>query len=923
MSTRIIIDANSIGKAAFQGLPFDPEAGERAVRAVLSLAGGQGIRYQADQMLFVFTEPAEASYAGFVSELLEAVKEAGIAAWKAKKEEVLHQLSHMIEAGEAEVILLSADETWQSLVTGETVQILMPKTSKEEGSRILTMDAEQLKEIFGFAADKMPEFLAMSHILGEGMAKRLMRTYGSLSSILLATEDLKSVSPRTSQLLLEKKGQILEEALVLTPEAGKVDSAVIPPLSPEGDVAVSPEKLAKLTEGAVSAGKQPGEGSLYVDSLQMVHEAAEQFEKLFEAQKGIVGLTFFAQEGQLEAVGVSAGEVTAVYDFAGRDLSRQLIRLLTEARENGWTLSLWDLKATLHMLGHLAGRDYDTLSRERFGEGMHQEANGQLSLFDLPAEEKVSDRGAGDLLDYLCSLEQQVFEEYKDAAKATDQGFLTGDYAKKLSQVYCDVSLLAYLADPLSTGKDFGIEKAAKAHLKLELKDYKTLFGKQTIREAVSAQTKEFVTYGGSRSALLVQLAVALQKILEDDGQYRLYQELELPLVFALYSMEKEGIAMDPGELSDYGQELSLGIEKLQAQIYEEAGEAFNINSPKQLGTILFEKLSLPAGKKTKSGYSTAADVLEKLAEDYPIVEHILSYRTLSKLKSTYADGLLGCVAADERVHTTFQQTVTATGRLSSTDPNLQNIPVRMELGKRIRRVFHAKEGCVFLDADYSQIELRVLAHLSGDQQLIEAYRQNRDIHQATAALVFHVPFEEVTPAQRRAAKAVNFGIVYGISSFGLGNNLDISRAQAQQYIDDYFKAYPGLHAYLDELVALAKRDHVALTMFGRRRPMPELSSGAYMQRQFGERVAMNAPIQGSAADIIKIAMLHVWQRLRWEERRSKLLLQVHDELLIETYEEEKEQVKKILDEEMHRAADLFVPLEIDMEEGRNWYDAH
>jgi DNA polymerase-1 len=274
-------------------------------------------------------------------------------------------------------------------------------------------------------------------------------------------------------------------------------------------------------------------------------------------------------------------------------------------------------------------------------------------------------------------------------------------------------------------------------------------------------------------------------------------------------------------------------------------------------------------------------------------------------------------------VHTTFQQTVTATGRLSSSDPNLQNIPVRIELGKRIRSVFHAKEGYVFLDADYSQIELRVLAHLSGDQQLIEAYRKDRDIHRATAALVFHVPFEEVTPQQRRAAKAVNFGIVYGISSFGLGQNLDISRQQAQQYIDDYFRAYTRLQEYLDELVAAAKRDHVALTMFGRRRPMPELSSSIYMQRQFGERVAMNAPIQGTAADIIKIAMLHVWQRLRGEGLSSKLLLQVHDELLIETKIEEKEQVKAILDEEMHRAAQLLVPLAIDMEEGNSWYDAH
>ena len=332
--------------------------------------------------------------------------------------------------------------------------------------------------------------------------------------------------------------------------------------------------------------------------------------------------------------------------------------------------------------------------------------------------------------------------------------------------------------------------------------------------------------------------------------------------------------------------------------------------------------MGIQGGKKTKTGYSTAADVLEKLAPEYPVIKDILEYRTLSKLKSTYADGLEKCIEKDGRIHTTFQQMVTATGRLSSTEPNLQNIPMRLELGKMIRKVFYPKAGFVFVDADYSQIELRVLAHMSKDDNLIQAYKENKDIHRATASLVFHTPFEEVTELQRRNAKAVNFGIVYGISSFGLGQDLNISRKDAQKYIDDYYEAYPKLKEFLDKLVAEAKELGYCLTIENRRRPVPELSSGNFMQRSFGERIAMNSPIQGSAADIIKIAMLRVHNRLEEEHLESKLILQVHDELLIEAKESEIEKVHQILEEEMKGALSLKVPLEIDMHDGNNWYDA-
>ena len=401
-----------------------------------------------------------------------------------------------------------------------------------------------------------------------------------------------------------------------------------------------------------------------------------------------------------------------------------------------------------------------------------------------------------------------------------------------------------------------------------------------------------------------------------------LYRQVELPLIFTLSDMEKTGIRAEAQELKVYGEKLQVRIQELEQKIYEQAGEEFNINSPKQLGVILFEKMKMPGGRKTKSGYSTAADVLDKLAPEYPLVADILEYRQLTKLKSTYADGLAASIGADGRIHSSFNQTITATGRISSTEPNLQNIPVRMELGRLIRKVFIPAEGYVFLDADYSQIELRVLAHLSGDEKLIQAYREAQDIHRMTASQVFHVPFDQVTSLQRRNAKAVNFGIVYGISSFGLSQDLSITRKEAAQYIEKYFETYPKIKGYLDGLVAQGKEKGYVSTMFGRRRPIPELKSSNFMQRSFGERVAMNSPIQGTAADIIKIAMNRVHSRLVRENLSSRLVLQVHDELLIEAKKEELEQVSRILEEEMRGAAELSVPLEIDMSTGASWYDA-
>ena len=484
-----------------------------------------------------------------------------------------------------------------------------------------------------------------------------------------------------------------------------------------------------------------------------------------------------------------------------------------------------------------------------------------------------------------------------------------------------DTTIAAYLLNPLKN--EYTYDDLARDILGLMVPSKLDLLGKLKIKKAAEEKPEALELMVCYEAYTCIAAKNQLLEQLEDHGMKKLYDEIEMPLVYVLADMEKEGVRAEKAELEAYGAQLTGRISELETSIYEKAGETFNINSPKQLGVILFEKLQMPNGKKTKTGYSTAADVLERLAPDYPIVSEILEYRQLTKLKSTYADGLALCIAPDGRIHSTFNQTITATGRISSTEPNLQNIPIRMELGRLIRKVFVPKEGYVFIDADYSQIELRVLAHMSGDQNLIAAYQHAEDIHRITASQVFHTPLEAVTNLQRRNAKAVNFGIVYGISSFGLSQDLSITRKEAEGYIASYFETYPGIKIFLDRLVTDAKEKGYAETMFGRRRPVPELASSNFMQRSFGERIAMNSPIQGTAADIIKIAMIRVKQRLEREQLKSKLILQVHDELLIEAAADEEEYVKTLLAEEMRHAADLAVTLEVDVKSGRNWFEAH
>ncbi|RRD93470.1 DNA polymerase I [Clostridiales bacterium COT073_COT-073] len=485
-----------------------------------------------------------------------------------------------------------------------------------------------------------------------------------------------------------------------------------------------------------------------------------------------------------------------------------------------------------------------------------------------------------------------------------------------------DVSLLAYLVSPNES--DYSIEKIGYQYSDITLPPEEEIFGKGKNKVGIAGLDRDIrISYLAKAAQILWQSGQELEQQVRDKNLYALYAEIELPLAIVLKDMEAAGVQVKAEALTEYSQMLGKQIAELETKIYGYAGKEFNINSPKQLGEVLFEDLKLKSPKKGKTGYSTAADVLEKLKKDHPIIEYILDYRAASKLKSTYADGLFDYIQTDGRIHTTYKQTVAGTGRLSSIDPNLQNIPIRTAEGRAIRKAFVAKEGYSFVGADYSQIELRLLAHLSEDEIFLKAYWDNADIHRMTASQVFHTPFDEVTDLQRRNAKAVNFGIVYGISDYGLSQDLNIPVKEAREYIENYFTKYPKVKAFLDKSIADAKESGYSLTMFNRIRPIPELKSSQYMVRSFGERIAMNAPIQGGAADIIKIAMNRVYLALEKENIKGKIVLQVHDELILEVADEDTERAKALLTKEMAAAAELKVPLIAEGYIAKNWYEAH
>ncbi len=494
--------------------------------------------------------------------------------------------------------------------------------------------------------------------------------------------------------------------------------------------------------------------------------------------------------------------------------------------------------------------------------------------------------------------------------------------------IFFDAKIAEYDLNPTSKGT---LQEISIKYLDIDINEYlEAKTGKKdeenkqiNLFDTVKEKTEDKNKYEETIIVYVIgKLLEIMIKKLEETESLSLFTEIEMPLVPILGSMQYEGMYVDKGALKDFGEELKQQISTLTDEIYELAGEEFNINSHQQLGNILFEKLNLPSKKKTKSGYSTDVDVLEKIRNEHPIVEKVLEYRTLTKLNSTYVEGLLQYInPITEKIHSYFHQTITATGRISSTEPNLQNIPTRAELGKNIRKAFKPKDGNIYIDADYSQIELRVLAHISQDENMLAAFKNGEDIHKQAASKVLNIPIEEVTKEQRSSAKAVNFGIVYGISDFGLANQLGVSNKQAKEYITQYLEKYSGIKHFMDDIVESAKNKGYVETLFHRRRYVPELKSNNYMVRQFGSRVAMNTPIQGTAADIMKLAMKNVYKELKKSKLDAKLILQIHDELLIEVKMEDKEKAKEILKKSMVEAAKLSIPLEVEVSEGTNWYE--
>ncbi len=550
-----------------------------------------------------------------------------------------------------------------------------------------------------------------------------------------------------------------------------------------------------------------------------------------------------------------------------------------------------------------------------------------LTIFDENRKESV----------YLAIQEEQEIHDFqtifenetiqKISIDLTKSYILLKQVGIDLKGIHYDIAIASYILNP--NNNKLEIERLMEQYLDVNVQE---LVGEEPKQqqinlfdaiqpETISANQKEkerqaFYAYG------IAKIKQITLKELEEIGALELFYEIDMPTIEVLSNMQWNGMYVDEEELNQFGKELTEKLETITKVIYEMAGEEFNINSTKQLGEILFEKMKLPVIKKTKSGYSTDVDVLEKLKREDPIIEQILEYRQLMKLNSTYVEGLKQYInPKTKRIHSFFHQTITATGRISSTEPNLQNIPTRFELGKRVRKVFQPEEGKLYIDADYSQIELRVLAHISEDEHMIQAFKEGQDIHKQAASKVFKTPIEEVTKEQRSDAKAVNFGIVYGISDFGLGEQLGISRKKAKQYITEYLEQYAGIKAFMEGITEKATEQGYVETLFHRRRYIPELKSNNYMVRQFGSRAAMNTPIQGTAADIMKIAMIKVYQEIQKRGLQSKIVLQVHDEMMIEAVEEEKEEIKDIMKQCMESAIDLQVPLIADIAEAKNWYD--
>lgn len=811
---------------------------------------------------------------------IEIVEKAGYEA-----DDILGTIAKRSEKEGMEVSLVSGDRDLLQIAT-DHIKIRIPKTkgAKTEVEDYYAADVEaaykvtplqfiELKALMGDTADNIPGVPK----IGEKTAAELIVSYGSIENIYAHIDEIAKKSIKTS--LAENR-----ELADLSKKLATIDT--------DADIDFSYER-AKIGDLFTPAAYEVFKKLAFKNMLSRFDD--KNMAKIGADADKEIKVTFIKTKQELDKAIQSA-----------LDCGAAAVRFINIDEQNEGDLGE---SASGQMFLQLESSD------ERLGCLIYCKSN----VYFVENNDGITKVDIKSALGKFISANDMMlgcFDIKNDYKCFDDLGLSSREFAKNIF----DCKIAAYLINPLKN--NYEIADIAGEYLGTAVKSWSEAFGKADIAHAYSSDKMAVINHLANEAFVIGNAMEALARTLAKNGMDRLFRELEMPLTYVLYDMEREGILVKPDELKAYGDELTARISGLEKSIHCAAGEDFNINSPKQLGEILFDKLGLPGGKKTKTGYSTAAETLEKLAPDYPIVNDILEYRGLAKLKSTYADGLAAFIGKDSKIHTNFKQTITATGRLSSTEPNLQNIPMRMELGRRIRKVFIPQKGCIFTDADYSQIELRVLAHMSGDAQLIEAYQLDEDIHRITASKVFDTPFDEVTDLQRRNAKAVNFGIVYGISSFGLSQGLSISPKEAKSYIDEYFKTYPGIKSFLDKLVSDAKKKGYCETMFGRRRPVPELKSSNFAQRAFGERVAMNSPIQGTAADIIKAAMINVYDALKARGLKSKLILQIHDELLVETRLDEADAVREIVEREMQNACSLAVKLETDLHTGSDWYEA-
>lgn len=792
-------------------------------------------------------------------------------------DDVLGTLSKRGEKEGAEVTILSGDrDTFQ--LTSDHITVRIPRT-KAGKTEVEDFDRNKVIEVYGLEPEKLIEVKGLQGDtsdnipgvpgVGEKTALSIVKEYGSIENLYKEIEEgrASSIKGKTREKIIENK-----DLAYLSKELGTININV--PI--EEDLEAFARK--QWNKEAVLEKFKELKFNRYIERFNLNNLATN------------------------ETNNKETKELFEIIELGNE--SKEIEELINNIKEN---------KEIVYYLDKVQANNNNIIKKE-------------IEAISIILENKVY---------YINNVNIQEFKEIFESNEIKKVSY-------KLKEDFCilkqneinmhnlnfDVEIAAYLLNP--TASKYMIETLANDYLGLDKNEYMSKNGveekqdKQINLFDTNIEQKEdskkyevsFITY------VIKELKNLLTQKLQEQNSMQLFEKIEMPLAEVLAKIQYEGMYIDKQELIAFGEELKAGIEELTKQIYELAGEEFNINSTQQLGNILFEKLDLTTSKKTKKGYSTDVDALEKIRREHPIVEKILEYRSLMKLNSTYVEGMLPYInEKTKRIHSYFHQTVTATGRISSTEPNLQNIPTRIELGKRLRKVFKPKEGYVFIDADYSQIELRVLAHISQDEHMLEAFKNGEDIHKQAASKVLGIPIEEVTKEQRNSAKAVNFGIVYGISDFGLAEQLGIPRKEAKKYIEQYLEKYSGIDKFMKQVVEEAKEKGYVETLFNRRRYIPELSSNNYMVRQFGARAAMNTPIQGTAADIMKLAMVNLNKALEETNLDAKIILQVHDELILEVSKKDKAQAKKLLKDCMENAVKLTVPLEVEVSEATNWYE--